>query len=81
MSTEHLTGLQDVAKPVSEETTDSALFVRTSADGLADFSRERIVEAMSEDIALVTEYNPVRSAWRGFLCCRHIRLDYNQRRH
>ena len=42
-------------KPVSEETTDSALFVRTSAEGMVDFSRERIVEALVRETLLDQE--------------------------
>jgi ribonucleoside-triphosphate reductase len=48
-------GLQDVPQPVSEETTDSALFVRTSADWMVDFSRERIVDALVRETLLDRE--------------------------
>jgi ribonucleoside-triphosphate reductase len=45
-------GVKDVQQPVFEETTDSALFVRTSADGMVDFSRDRIVEALVRETLL-----------------------------
>jgi ribonucleoside-triphosphate reductase len=33
-------------KPVNDETTDNALFVRTSSDGMVDWNRQRIVDAL-----------------------------------
>lgn len=34
------------AHPVQDETTDNALFVRTSSEGMVDWDRQRIVEAL-----------------------------------
>jgi len=51
----HQPGVLEVRKPVAEETTDSALFVRTSTEGMVDFSRERIVEALVRETLLDQE--------------------------
>src|SRR5512143_925608 len=48
-------GVLEAPKSAAAETTDSALFVRTSADGMADFSRERIVEALVRETLLDAE--------------------------
>ncbi len=46
---------REASAAVSEETTDSALFVRTSAEGMAEWSRERIVEALVRETLLDRE--------------------------
>jgi ribonucleoside-triphosphate reductase len=46
---------QEEYRQVAEETTDSALFVRTSADGMVDWNRQRIVEALVRETHIEVE--------------------------
>jgi ribonucleoside-triphosphate reductase len=47
--------VQGTGKPVSDETTDAALFVRTSTEGMVEWSRERIADALVRETFLERE--------------------------
>ena len=52
MSAVRQTGIQEAPATTARETTDNALFVRTSAHGMAEWSREKIVDALVRETLL-----------------------------